>query len=211
MDSGLTTGLRRSCVSSTFGPLSLSSRVRVYVACSLDGFIAGPGDDLSWLDSGSEGEPGAGGEAEPGSGEGAVGFTQFMSGVGALLMGRRTYDVISQFSGELPYGEVPILVATHRALENGGPTVRPVQGSISEMLQEAATVAEGRDVYVDGGNLVRQALDSGHVHDLIITLVPRVLGQGIPLFAGVTQRCSLEFTGHYRYGEWVQLHARPVS
>lgn len=182
--------------------MSPASKVRVYIACSLDGFIAGAGDDLSWLDH----EP----QPEDDTDDGCVDFTQFVSGVGALLMGRRTYDVVSGLAEELPYGEIPILVATSQPMVEHGPTVRPVQGTIVELIKEACEVAAGKDVYLDGGNLIRQALDAGKVDDLIITMVPKLLGEGIPLFAGLTQRHSLKFTGHYRYGRMIQIHAHPV-
>jgi dihydrofolate reductase len=188
--------------------LSNLSKVRVYIACSLDGFIAGSGDDLSWLPQGDDTEDGD--QPAEKVDDGVIEFPEFMSGVGAVLMGRRTYDVASGMTDELPYGAVPLLVATNRPLDNPGPTVRTVQGTISEIAEEARSIADGKDVYVDGGNLIRQALDAGEVDDLIITVVPRLLGEGVPLFAGVTQRHSLTFTGHYRYGSMIQIHARPT-
>ena len=87
-------------------------RVRVFIACSLDGFIAAPGDDLSWL-------------PQPREGEGDFGYSAFMSEVGALLMGRSTYDVVEKFP-EWGYGEKYVLVATHRPLTPRLPTVRAV-------------------------------------------------------------------------------------
>lgn len=179
------------------------SRVRVYIACSLDGFIAGPDDDLSWLPQGGPGEASE-------SGPGAVGFEQFMAGVGALLMGRRTYDVIAGFGG-WPYGDCPVLVPTHRPLDPVHPSVKPFTGSIAELVAAAQEVADGRDVYLDGGNLIRQAIDAHLVDDMIVTIAPVVLGQGHPLFAGACERHSFEFVGHHDFNGMVQLHARFVA
>ncbi len=135
-----------------------------------------------------------------------------MAGVGALLMGRRTFDVVQGFGGDWPYGERPVLVATHRALAAGRPEVRAVAGSISELVAAAREAAGGRDVYIDGGELIRQALDAKLIDRLIVTLVPVVLGRGQPLFAGVVQRQALELEGSYRYaGSMVQLHLRCES
>ena len=187
------------------------SKVRVYIASSFDGFIAGPGDDLSWL-------PGADPTASEGvldgpthsQGSGSVGYAEFMERVGALLMGRRTFDVVLGFGGEWPYAERPVLVATHRPLATDIPSVEPVSGSIEQLIAHAKHRAGNKDVYLDGGNLIRQALDAGLVDDLIVTLVPELLGQGHPLFAGLEQRRSLEFTGHYPFGPGLlQIHARP--
>jgi dihydrofolate reductase len=179
-------------------------RTRVYIACSLDGFIAGPDDDLSWL-PGADGAGAPAAESDPG----AVAFDDFMAGVGALLMGRRTFDVLQGFGGDWPYGARPVLVATHRALDGVRPEVRAVTGNIAEIVSAAREAAGGRDVYIDGGDLIRQALDAKLIEHLIVTLVPVVLGHGHPLFAGVAQRHALELEGSYRYaGSMVQLHLR---
>lgn len=180
--------------------------IRVYIACSLDGFIAGPDDDLSWLQ-------GADGRAEDAQqrDDGSVDYDEFMAEVGAILMGRRTYDVVCGFDVPWPYGDTPVLVATHRPLDPVAPSVRVVSGDIAHVVAEARRAAGGKHVYLDGGALIRQAMDAGLVDDLIITIAPVVLGEGHALFAGLTKRHPLEFTGHYRFGgAMVQLHARPV-
>jgi dihydrofolate reductase len=166
--------------------LPMPGRVRVFIACSLDGFIAGPDDDLSWL-------PGPVGEDD-------FGYGAFFAEVGALLMGRRTYDVVLGFPGDWPYGDRPVLVATTRPLPPSQATVRAVAGPLDTMVQTAREAAGDRDVYLDGGNLIRQALDAGLVDELTVTLVPVVLGQGLPLFAGTAQPHALE-----------RVAARPLS
>lgn len=172
----------------------------MYIATSLDGFIAGPDDELDWLPSPSPDE------ARP---EGVLDFEAFLRDVGAMIMGRRTYDVVRGL-GAWPYGDTPVLVATHRPLEAAAPTVRAVSGEINALLDEALRAAGGKDVYVDGGATVRAALDAGRVDDLVITVVPVVLGAGRPLFAGATRRHALEILSHRDYGAgMVQLHARP--
>lgn len=174
----------------------MPSRVRVFVACSLDGFIAGSDDDLSWL-------PGPVGEDD-------YGYGAFMAGVGALLMGRRTYDVVEGLPGAWPYGDRPVLVATTRALTPSNATVRAVAGPIDTLVQAAREAAGDRDVYIDGGNLIRQALDAGLVDELTITLVPMVLGEGLPLLAGTKARHSLERVEvREAAGGLVQLTYRP--
>lgn len=199
------------------------SRVRVYIACSLDGFIAGTGDDLSWLPGAvpeeskesSAGPDAAAAEAEPGesareASSDAVGYEAFIAEVGALLMGRRTYDMVVGFGGEWPYGDKPVLVATRRPLESSVPTVRAVGGDVREMVDAAKRAAGGKDVYVDGGNLIRQALDVELVDEMIVTMVPVLLGEGHPLFAGVSRRHQLEFLGHAPFGDgMLQVRCRP--
>lgn len=153
------------------------TRVRVFVACSIDGFIAGVNDELDWL---------------PPHGNGAEDtFTPFMQEIGALLMGRRTYDVVHGFDGPWPYGTTPIFVATQRALMPKVPTVRAISGPIETLVAQAKRAAAPRDVYIDGGALIRSALDARLIDELVITVIPTVLGKGLPLFAGVTQRHRL--------------------
>src|SRR5690606_29329274 len=117
----------------------MNPRVRVYIACSLDGFIAGPGDDLSWLTGPEAANPG--GETDPA----ALTFDDFMADVGALLMGRGTFDVVQGMSW-WGYGERPVLVATHRSLGEGArATVRAVNGSIEDLVAQALDAAAGKD------------------------------------------------------------------
>lgn len=153
----------------------MSGHIRVFCATSLDGFLAGPDDDLSWLPPAAEGDD-------------DDGFGAFLAGVGCLLMGRRTYDVVNGFDGPWPYGERPVLVATHRLLDAARSQVRAVSGDIHALVAEGRAVAGGRDVYLDGGEVIRQALDAGLVDTVTLTIVPVVLGSGAPLFAGAVTR-----------------------
>jgi dihydrofolate reductase len=162
----------------------MAGRRVVFIACSLDGFIAGPGDDLTFL------EPAEGQEIEDT-------FTPFLAGVGVLLMGRRTFDVVSGFGGEWPYGNTPVLVLTRWAIESA--------------VSRAVEAAGDRDVYIDGGELVRQALDANLVDELVVTVVPRILGHGTPLFAGAAQPHDLELLGQRPLGAgYVELRYRPI-
>ena len=160
-------------------------KVRVFIACSSDGFIAGPNDELDWL----EGPDGA-----------EDTFTPFFKGIGAMLMGRRTYEAVSSFEGDWPYGDTPIIVATNRPLQMAKPSVQGYQGTIEELVAKAKTMSEGGDVYVDGGNLIRQALDAGLVDDITLTRIPIVLGDGITLFSGVKQMHRLELCSQRAIG-----------
>jgi dihydrofolate reductase len=155
----------------------MPSRVRVFIASSIDGFIAGPHDELDWL------EPAPGAEDT---------FTPFFAPVGAMLMGRRTYDVVNAFDGEWPYGDTPVLVATTRPLASEQASVRAASGSITEMVSAATAAAGTRDVYLDGGALIRSAASAGLIDDMTITLIPIILGRGRPLFAGTSARQALE-------------------
>ena len=93
-------------------------KVRVFIACSLNGFIAGPNDELDWLEG-------------PDAAEDT--FTPFFKGIGAMLMGRRTYDVVSSFEGDWPYGDTPIIVATNRPLQMAKPSAKDIKEPLKSL------------------------------------------------------------------------------
>ncbi|MEO0603294.1 MAG: dihydrofolate reductase family protein [Myxococcota bacterium] len=174
--------------------------VRVYLGCSLDGCIAGPEHDIAFL---HDYEP------EPGAPE-ALGFAAFLEDVGALLMGRRTYQVPLDYDA-WHYGDRPVLVATHRPLPPApqGGTAWAVEGPIEDLVAQAKEAANGKDVYLDGGDLVRQGLDAGLVDELILTFLPVVLGDGIRLWDGLSRRNELRFEPPRMHsGRMVQVRAR---
>lgn len=170
-------------------------KLRVYCATSLDGFIAGPDDDLSWL-----GAPGPDLACDPGT----VSFEEFMARTGAMLMGRRTFDVVMGFGGPWPYGDTPVLVASTRPLPAAPSTVSACCGPIEQLCERARQVAGHRGVYLDGGGVITQALEAGLVDELILTLMPVLLGRGVPLYGGAgLQRFAVQQLG--RYGEGLQV------
>jgi hypothetical protein len=92
------------------------------------------------------------------------------------------------------------------------PTVRPVQGDVESLLDAALAVAGGRDVAVDGGDLVRQALNAGRVDTITATFVPILLGEGIRLFEGLTDARKLQFVpSHPMAGGMWQVRARVLG
>lgn len=159
----------------------------MFIASSLDGFIAGPDDELDWLDVAVDGDV-------------VDTFTPFFADVGAMLMGRRTFDVVTGFEVEWPYGDTPVLVATSRPLDPSVVTARAISGTIDDLVAEARRVAAGRDVYLDGGELIRSALDAGLVDELTVTMIPVVLGAGRSLFAGVGNRHDLRLVSTRELG-----------
>ena len=166
----------------------MASEVRVFIACSLDGFIAGPDDDLSWLPAPPAGED--------------FGYGAFMAATGALLMGRNTYEVAAGFDA-WPYGETPVFVATTRPLE-------PVAPTVTALLAAVRAVTDG-GIYLDGGALIRAFLDAGLVDELTVSVVPVILGAGAPLFAGTAGRHALALQDVTAMaGGLVQLRYRPA-
>ncbi|WP_061965345.1 dihydrofolate reductase family protein [Demequina aurantiaca] len=189
---------------------NLPGRVRVYIACSLDGFIADVHDGLDWLTQprADHGPLASGNWAERPAD--ALQYDDFFRDVGCLLMGRRTYDVVSTFD-EWPYGDTPVIVATSRPLDDAPPTVTTASAPIKNLIAEAHDAAGEKDVYLDGGNLIRQALDADQIDQIIVTQMPTVLGRGHPLFAGADNPRELTVTDVLKFEDgMVQLHLMPV-
>lgn len=159
-------------------------RVRVFIACSLDGFIAGPDGDLSWL------------PRPPQDCDDDYGWGEFIGGIGCLLMGRATYDSVAAMDIAWPHTDLDTLVATRRPLTHAPPRVTSAGGTIDELIGMARERAAPRDVYLDGGDLIRQALDEDLVDELCVTVCPTILGDGSPLFAGVKRRHALRLQAH---------------
>jgi len=193
-------------------------RTIAYLATSVDGFIAGPDDDLDWLtEQRAAGMPFAADAwaAQPAAG---LGFDDLLARVDCLLMGRRTYDAVMAMGVPWPYGEMPVHVATTRALEHHtsadsgaatgpAPAVTPVSGSIGDLVAQALRAAHGKDVYVDGGAVVRDTLAAGLLDDLVVTIIPTVLGTGLPLFDASVPRTDLTVVNVAKYADgYVQIH-----
>ncbi len=142
--------------------------VSVFIGTSVDGFIARPNGDLDFL-------PHGGGEPH--------GYDEFMAGIDALVIGRKTFETVLAFPA-WPYGDKRVVVLSSQPLDlsaAGGGVVEQMAGSPAEIVAKLA--ARGvRHVYVDGGITIQGFLRAGMVQRLIITRVPVLIGDGIPLF-----------------------------
>jgi dihydrofolate reductase len=158
----------------------------VFIATSLDGFIARPDGSLDWL-TGAEPESGAEAADETGT-EPAddYGFGALMASVDALVMGRNSFDFVLG-TGMWVYGDTPVVVLTHRelVLPDGFPGRVEVSAASPEELA-AELAGRGIDsVYVDGGATIQSFLRAGLVRRIIITRLPILIGSGIPLFGAL--------------------------
>ena len=155
--------------------------VQYYFAQSLDGYIAESNHGLDWLmryDGDSSGDVSA---ATDGS------YDDFIAQVGALAMGSATYEVVLEAAESgWPYAGTPSWVFTSRELPvPEGADVRFVAGDVGPALEEMRAVAGERNIWVvGGGDLAMQFADAGLLDELHITIVPAILGAGIPAFSG---------------------------
>jgi dihydrofolate reductase len=164
-------------------------KASVFIATSLDGFIARADGALDWL--------------PPGGGE-PHGYEEFMATVDALVIGRKTFETVLTFDS-WPYGEKPVFVLSTRPLAPApvGAVVECMSGAPAEIVSQLA--ARGiRHVYVDGGITIQRFLEAGLIQRLIITRIPVILGSGIPLFGPVGRDITLRHVATREYPSFVQ-------
>jgi len=169
-------------------------RLSVFIAASLDGFIATRDGGLDWLEA----------AARP---DEDYGYEAFLAGIDALAMGRGTYDHIAALD-PLPFGDRPVFVFTH-----GPVAARPGVTFWAEDPRSAVATWQALGlghVYVDGGSLIGQFLAEGLIDDMVITTAPVLLGDGIPLFppTGVGSSWRLEAVESWPSGMMSRRYAR---
>ena len=173
------------------------SKTQYYCASSLDGYIAEADDTLEWL-TGYEGSY-EGEGAEPGPMDGGGSYERFYEGVGALVMGSATYEFVLDHLTAWPYEGRPTWVLTSRDLpepEAEGADVRIGPGSVPDLHQEMLAASGERNLWVvGGGNVASQFADAGLLDELLLTVVPVVLGTGKPLFDRRPPGGPLQLTG----------------
>jgi len=171
-----------------------------YLAQSLDGYIAESDGGLDWL-MGFEGESEVETEVEgPMATDGS--YERFFEGVGALAMGSATYEfVLAHQRAGWPYEGTPSWVFTSRELPvPEGADVRFASGPVRPVHEEMAAAAGERNIWMmGGGDLAMQFADENLLDELHLTMVPVVLGEGIPTFPRRLRR-RLRLTGTRPFG-----------
>lgn len=152
-------------------------RTSVFVGVSVDGFLARPDHGLDWL--------------PPGGGE-DHGYNEFFASVDAVVIGRKTYEVVLGF-GAWAYAKKPVFVLSTGKLAPApkGAVVERLSGEPADILVQLA--ARGiQHVYVDGGVTIQRFLRAGLIQRLVITRVPVLIGEGIPLFGPTGRDIALK-------------------
>lgn len=167
-------------------------KITLFIATSLDGYIAGPDDDLSWLFTDAD-----------------YGFTDFYDSVDALVMGRGTYEVIKTF-GKWPYsGKHAVVVSSKTDVEPSTPDTVSFRGELKDLSEDLKSQGYENVWLVGGGELVRSYLSEGLIDNINVSLHPVLLGTGIPLFPDGFPRTMLELEAAESYDSGlVQLQYR---
>jgi dihydrofolate reductase len=176
------------------------TKTQYYCAASLDGYIAEADDTLEWL-TGYEGSyEGEGAEPGPMSGGGSYG--RFYENVGAFVSGSVTYEFVLEHmkaGGRWPYEGKPSWILSSRDLprpEGDHVDVRIRNAPVPDLFDEMVESAAGANLWVmGGGNVASQFADEGLLDEVLVTLVPVVLGKGKPLFDRRLPGGPLQLTG----------------
>lgn len=176
------------------------TRTQYYTACSLDGFIAGPGHDLDWLLQFGEAE--------------GTSYPEFIRRVGAVAMGSHTYEWILRHQLQPEFGdrrpwpyEHPCWVFSSRQLPTiPGADIRFVRGDVRAAHAAMAAGAGDRNIWiVGGGDLAGQFHDAGLLDEVIITFAPVMLGGGLPLLPRAITSPPLRLVSATTYGVFAEL------
>ena len=146
---------------------------KVFIATSLDGFIAQADGDIAFLDIYPPREE-------------DMGYAEFMSDIDALVMGRKTFEKVMSFGIEWPYSK-PVFVWTqslHQLPENLPKKVSMIPGN-AESIHQNMNDAGLKNIYIDGGQTIQSFLKANLIDEMTITTVPVLLGNGIALFGNV--------------------------
>ena len=164
----------------------MSGKVVVNRCMSLDGFIAGPGHSMDFGDGRALADFVA-----------PEDFAEIAAATGAMLVGRRTWEVGDRMEAEEP-GSVdypfsgPMFLLTHRPLEPPNPDVRILTGDIGEAVATALDAAGGKNLEVLGADVAGQCLQRGLVDEILVYVLPVLLGDGIPFSSPGLARADLE-------------------
>ncbi|SMX50221.1 dihydrofolate reductase family protein [Maliponia aquimaris] len=147
----------------------------VFIAMSLDGYIAREDDRLDWLT-----QRDAAGEDH--------GYDAFIAGIDGLVMGSGTFRTVLGYGGDWPYAK-PVVVLSHSLTDSDIPEDLRGRDQLSRLdpaaLMQDLAARGWRRAYVDGGRVIRAFLARGLIADMQVTLVPVLIGRGRPLFGGM--------------------------
>jgi len=165
-------------------------KLSVFCGVSVDGFLARPDHGLDFLDA---------------SGPEPHGFEEFYGSVDVVVIGRKTFEVVLTF-GKWFYGKKPVVVLSSRPLDFSSIE----DGVVEQMSGEPAEIATKlnargfNDAYIDGGITIQRFLAAGLIDRLVITRVPVLIGEGIPLFGALPRDIGLRHVATRCYGGLVQ-------
>ena len=153
------------------------AKVILYVASSVDGYIAGPKGEVEWLFHDQD-----------------YGYAAFIADVGAVLMGRITYEEVLRL-GDYPFSDMESYVFSRTRAGEQDANVRFLAGDIPNLVAELKEGLDKNIWLVGGGQLTREFLRHDLIDEFVLSVHPTILGEGIPLFPPPTPMRGLTFIG----------------
>lgn len=155
--------------------------ISVFIASSIDGYIADKNNGLEWLN------------AVPNPDNIDMGTTDFFNKIDAIVMGRNTFEVVCNFDIEWPY-KVPVFVLSN-TLQNipnkFAGKAELIKGSPEQIVEKLNHKGLSK-LYIDGGKTIQSFLKADLIDELIITIIPILLGGGSPLFGNLKKPIEFE-------------------
>ncbi|KOS68965.1 hypothetical protein AEA09_10680 [Lysinibacillus contaminans] len=172
--------------------MSKKRNLVLYIAASLDGYIAAEDESLEWLFNVE--------------GEGDNGYSEFYETVDTVIMGKKTYDwIIRHETGEFPYKNKECYVFTRSSIENTE-DVQFINDDVVSVTNKLKN-QEGRNIWiVGGGELLHHFVKEKLVDEIILTVAPTIIGKGIPLFKKGDHQLDLTLKGTRTFNQFVELH-----
>ena len=177
-------------------------KVILYIAMSLDGYIAKSNDDIGFLSL----------VEKPGE---DYGYFEFIKSVDTIIIGRKTYDHVVELGYEYPHDDEEVFIITRTERDSSAlSNTRYFCGDLKELITDLK-LKDGKNIYCDGGaEVVNHLLSEDLIDEFIISVIPILLGDGIPLFKSGRPESKLNLINavHFPKG-LVQLHYErdPIS
>ncbi|WP_107924366.1 dihydrofolate reductase family protein [Lysinibacillus parviboronicapiens] len=169
----------------------MTREVILFIATSLDGFIAKEDDNLQWLY-----------DVE---GEGDNGYTEMYQSIDTIIMGKRTYDYVMEHTESFPYPDKKCYVFT-TSQDGTDDYVEFVKEDVVAFTKKLKKQQGSKIWMVGGAGILDAFMKENLIDEYIITVTPHILGSGIPLFKEKNPQIELKLINTQRFGQMVQLH-----
>lgn len=173
--------------------MATDRKVVLYIASSIDGYIAKPNDDLSFLSIvQQEGED--------------YGYADFVKSVDVVILGRRTYDWVMKQVPEFPHGDKNTFIITRTPRQSIGKT-NFYTGKLKDLISKLKA-EQGKNIFIDGGaEIVNELLKENLIDEFIISIIPILVGNGTKLFKEGISELNLALVSIKQFDTGlVQLH-----
>ena len=173
----------------------MNKKNSVFIATSLDGYIADKNGGIGWLNS------------IPNPSNDDMGYVEFTNSIDALVMGRKTFETVLGFDVDWPY-KIPVFVLSNTLKEIPESHISKaflVKGTLMEILDQIHEKGHKR-LYIDGGTTIRNFLKADLIDEMTLTTIPILLGGGSSLFAELPKELNFDLIGTKTFLHQITQH-----